>query len=131
MWKDFKKFIIRGNVMDLAIAVIIGGAFGKIVTSFVNDIIMPLLGVLLGKVDFKSLKWVIKPAVGDNPEVAVAYGNFIQNTVDFLIIAAVIFIMIRMIEKLKAKPVEAPAAPPKPSDEVVLLTEIRDLLKSK
>lgn len=131
MWKDFKKFIIRGNVMDLAIAVIIGGAFGKIVTSFVNDIIMPLIGVLLGKVDFKSLKWVIQPAVGDSPEVAVTYGNFIQNTVDFLIIAAVIFMMIKMIEKVKAKPEEAPSAPPKPSEEVLLLTEIRDLLKSK
>lgn len=131
MWKDFKKFVIRGNVIDLAVAVIIGGAFGKIVTSFVNDVVMPLIGTILGKVDFKSLKWVLEPAMGDQPEVAVYYGNFIQNIVDFVIIALVIFIMIRLIEKAKAKPEPVPAEPPKPSDEVVLLSEIRDLLKSK
>ena len=131
MWKDFKKFVIRGNVIDLAVAVIIGGAFGKIVTSFVNDVVMPLIGTILGKVDFKSLKWVLEPAMGDQPEVAVYYGNFIQNIVDFVIIALVIFIMIRIIEKAKAKPEPAPAEPPKPSDEVILLSEIRDLLKSK
>lgn len=131
MWKDFKKFVIRGNVIDLAVAVIIGGAFGKIVTSFVNDVVMPLIGTLLGKVDFKSLKWVLEPAMGDQPEVAVYYGNFIQNIVDFVIIALVIFIMIRMIEKAKAKPEPVSAEPPNPSDEVILLSEIRDLLKSK
>lgn len=131
MWKDFKKFVIRGNVIDLAVAVIIGGAFGKIVTSFVNDVVMPLIGIILGKVDFKSLRWVIEPAMGDQPEVAVYYGNFIQNVVDFVIIAFVIFIMIRIIEKAKAKPEPTPAEPPKPSDEVVLLSEIRDLLKAK
>ncbi|OJV65906.1 MAG: large-conductance mechanosensitive channel [Clostridiales bacterium 38-18] len=131
MWKDFKKFAIRGNVIDLAVAVIIGGAFGKIVTSFVNDVIMPLIGILLGKVDFKSLKWVLESAVGDQPEVAVYYGNFIQNVVDFVIIAFVIFIMIRLIEKVKAKPETAPAEPPKPTEEVVLLGEIRDLLRAK
>jgi large conductance mechanosensitive channel len=131
MWKDFKKFVIRGNVIDLAVAVIIGGAFGKIVTSFVNDVVMPLIGTLLGKVDFKSLKWVLEPAMGDQPEVAVYYGNFIQNIVDFVIIALVIFIMIRIIEKAKAKPEPVSEEPPKPSDEVILLSEIRDLLKSK
>ncbi len=132
MLKDFKKFIIRGNVVDLAVAVIIGGAFGKIVTSLVNDLIMPLIGVLLGKVNFKELKWVIEEAVGDVPEVAVYYGQFIQNVVDFVIIAFVIFIMIRLIEKMKAKPAPAPEAAPAPiPEDIQLLTEIRDLLKQK
>lgn len=131
MLKDFKKFIIRGNVVDLAVAVIIGGAFGKIVGSFVNDVVMPLVGMLLGKVDFKSLKWVLAEAVGDTPEVAVLYGQFIQNVVDFVIIAFVIFLMIKFIEKAKAKPAPAPEAPAAPPEDVVLLTEIRDLLKAQ
>lgn len=132
MLKDFKKFIIRGNVVDLAVAVIIGGAFGKIVTSLVNDLIMPLVGVLLGKVNFKELKWVIEEAVGDAPEVAVYYGQFIQNVVDFVIIAFVIFIMIRVIEKMKAKPAPEPEAAPAPvPEDIQLLKEIRDLLKQK
>ncbi|HAE42199.1 MAG TPA: large conductance mechanosensitive channel protein MscL [Clostridiales bacterium] len=132
MVQDFKKFVMRGNVIDLAVAVIIGGAFGKIVSSFVNDIIMPLIGVILGGVDFKTLRWIIKPAVGETPEVAMLYGQFIQNIVDFVIIAFVIFIMIRMIEKAKKKPEpEAPAAPAEPPADVQLLTEIRDLLKQK
>jgi large conductance mechanosensitive channel len=132
MVQDFKKFVMRGNVIDLAVAVIIGGAFGKIVGSFVNDIIMPLIGVILGGVDFKTLRWVIKPAVGETPEVAMLYGMFIQNIVDFVIIAFVIFVMIRLIEKAKKKPEpEAPAAPPEPPADVQLLTEIRDLLKQK
>ncbi|GAB6106433.1 large-conductance mechanosensitive channel protein MscL [Fusibacter bizertensis] len=131
MLKDFKKFIIRGNVIDLAVAVIIGGAFGKIVSSLVNDIIMPLIGQLLGKVDFKTLKWVLEEASGDQPEVAVYYGNFIQNIVDFLIVAFVIFVMIRLIEKLKRKPEPVVAAPVAPTEEVVLLSEIRDLLKKQ
>lgn len=131
MLKDFKKFIIRGNVVDLAVAVIIGGAFGKIVSSFVNDVIMPLIGMLLGKVDFKSLKWVLAEAVGETPEVAVLYGQFIQNVVDFVIVAFVIFLMIKFIERAKAKPAPAPAAPAAPPEDVVLLTEIRDLLKAQ
>lgn len=131
MLKDFKKFVIRGNVVDLAVAVIIGGAFGKIVSSFVGDIVMPLIGKLLGKVDFKTLKWVLEEATGDQPEVAVYYGNFIQNVVDFLIVALVIFLVIRIIEKIKRKPEAVAAAPAKPTEEVVLLTEIRDLLRSK
>lgn len=131
MLKDFKKFIIRGNVVDLAVAVIIGGAFGKIVGSFVNDVIMPLVGMLLGKVDFKSLKWVLAEAVGESPEVAVLYGQFIQNIVDFVIIAFVIFMMIKMIEKAKPKPEPKPEAPAAPPEDVVLLTEIRDLLKAQ
>lgn len=131
MLKDFKKFIIRGNVVDLAVAVIIGGAFGKIVSSMVNDMIMPLIGMMLGKVDFKSLKWVLAEAVGETPEVAVLYGQFIQNIVDFVIIAFVIFMMIKLIERAKAKPAPAPEAPAAPPEEVVLLTEIRDLLKAQ
>jgi len=130
MLNDFKKFIIRGNVVDLAVAVIIGGAFGKIVTSFVNDVIMPLIGVLLGNVDFKSLKWVVEEAVGETPEVAVNYGLFIQNIVDFVIIGFVIFLMVKLIEKSRKKEAEVPAPTPTPED-VVLLTEIRDLLKEK
>ncbi len=131
MLKDFKKFIIRGNVIDLAVAVIIGGAFGKIVTSFVNDVIMPLIGILLGKVDFKSLKWVIEEAVGDKPEVALNYGMFIQNIIDFVIIGFVIFVMIRIIEKLKRKQDPVPEAPAATPEDILLLQEIRDLLKTK
>lgn len=131
MLKDFKKFIVRGNVIDLAVAVIIGGAFGKIVTSLVNDVIMPLIGLLLGKVDFKTLKWVLEAASGDQPEVAVYYGNFIQNVVDFLIVAFVIFAMIKLLEKLKSKPANAPTVPAAPPEDILLLSEIRDLLKNK
>jgi len=130
MLSDFKKFIIRGNVVDLAVAVIIGGAFGKIVTSFVNDVVMPLVGVLLGNVDFKSLKWVIEEAVGETPEVAVNYGMFIQNIVDFVIIGFVIFVMVKLIEKSRKKTEVVPVAAPTPED-ILLLTEIRDLLKNK
>ncbi|HBH12568.1 MAG: Large-conductance mechanosensitive channel [Clostridiales bacterium 38_11] len=130
MVQDFKKFVLRGNVIDLAVAVIIGGAFGKIVSSFVNDIVMPLIGVILGGVDFKTLRWVIKPAVDETPEVAMLYGQFIQNIVDFAIIAFVIFMMIRIIEKARKKPQpEAVAIPAEPPADVKLLTEIRDLLK--
>jgi large conductance mechanosensitive channel len=130
MLGDFKKFIIRGNVVDLAVAVIIGGAFGKIVTSFVNDVVMPLVGVLLGNVDFKSLKWVIEEAVGETPEVAVNYGMFIQNIVDFVIIGFVIFIMVKLIEKSRKKTEVVQEVPPTPED-ILLLTEIRDLLRNK
>ena len=128
MLKEFKTFIMRGNVMDMAVGIIIGGAFGKIITSLVNDIIMPVISILTGSVDFKHLKYVIEPAQGEIPELAVYYGQFIQNLVDFVIIAFSIFIMIKIINKLKAKPKEE-AAPAKPSEEVVLLSEIRDELK--
>ena len=103
MLKEFKTFIMRGNVMDMAVGIIIGGAFGKIITSLVNDIIMPVISILTGSVDFKHLKYVIEPAQGEIPELAVYYGQFIQNLVDFVIIAFSIFIMIKMINKLKAK----------------------------
>jgi len=129
MMKDFKSFVLRGNVIDLAVAVIIGGAFGKIITSLVNDVIMPLIGIVLGKVDIKSLKILIEEAQGEQPEVAVYYGQFLQNIVDFLIIAFFIFLAIRMIEKLKKKPVPEEETVGKPAEDIQLLTEIRDLLK--
>ena len=130
MLKDFKDFAMKGNVMDLAVAVIIGGAFGKIVTSFVNDILMPPIGLLLGNVDFKDLKMVMKAGSEGVAPVTWNYGMFIQNVIDFLIIAFVIFMMIRMLTKVqKAKEPEPAPAPPEPTNEEKLLTEIRDLLK--
>ncbi len=136
---DFKEFAMRGNVIDMAVGVIVGGAFGKIVTSLVNDIIMPAIGVITGGVDFKDLKYVLKDAVMNGEEVVapavnINYGMFIQNIVDFLIIAFCIFVAIRMLSKLKKKKTEEPApapAEPAPTKEEVLLTEIRDLLKNK
>lgn len=134
MLKEFKKFALKGNVLDMAVGVIIGGAFGKIVTSLVNDIIMPLLGVILGKVNLKHLKWIIRNAEGETAELSVLYGTFLQNIIDFLIIALSIFMVIKFIDSFKKKEKETPPAPPeppKPSKEEELLTEIRDLLKSK
>ncbi|MDP2424005.1 MAG: large-conductance mechanosensitive channel protein MscL [Bacteroidales bacterium] len=131
--KEFKAFAMRGNVVDLAVAVIIGGAFGKIVSSFVNDILMPPLGVLLGGVDFKQLALTIKAAVIETPAVTWNYGMFIQNVIDFLIIAFAIFMMIKAMSATKKKE-EAPAeppAPPAPTKDQELLVEIRDLLKKK
>jgi large conductance mechanosensitive channel len=122
MWKEFKQFAMRGNVMDLAIGVIIGGAFGKIVSSLVNDIIMPAIELLLGGISFENLQFT----VGD---ATIKYGSFIQSVVDFLIIALAIFFMIRTINKFKKKEEEQPPAPPAPTKEEELLTEIRDLLK--
>ncbi|NLV50318.1 MAG: large-conductance mechanosensitive channel protein MscL [Clostridiales bacterium] len=131
-FKEFKDFALKGNVIDLAVAVVIGGAFGKIVASLVNDIIMPLIGWLLGGVSFTDLKYVITPASGDVAEAAIRYGAFIQSIVDFLIIAFSIFLFIKLLSKAKKKKTEeAPSAPPSPAPEVVLLEEIRDLLKSK
>jgi large conductance mechanosensitive channel len=130
--KDFKAFAMRGNVIDLAVAVIIGGAFGKIVTSFVNDILMPPIGLLLGNVDFKDLKAVLKAGTDGIPDVTWNYGMFIQNIIDFLIIAFVIFMVIRAISKVQKQKEEEPAPPPpEPSNEEKLLAEIRDLLKKK
>lgn len=126
--KGFKEFISKGNVMDLAVGVIIGGAFGKIVSSLVNDVLMPLIGLILGKINFSELKVVLSE--GD-PESAIYYGRFIQNIVDFFIIALCIYFMVKAIAKLRTKKEEPAAeeAPAEPSEEVVLLTEIRDLLK--
>ncbi len=132
--KDFKAFAMRGNVMDLAVAVIIGGAFGKIVTSFVNDLLMPPLGMLLGGIDFKEFKLILKPAEGDLAAVTWNYGMFIQSSIDFLIVAFAIFMMIKAMISFKRKEEaapEVPAAPPAPTKEEILLTEIRDILKSK
>ena len=145
--QDFKAFAMKGNVVDMAVGVIIGGAFGKIVTSVVNDIIMPPIGLLVGGVDFKDLQWVMQEAVPEKlneageviapavAEVSLKYGNFLQQTFDFLIIAFSIFLFVSLIKKLsEKKKVEEPAAPappPAPSKEEVLLTEIRDVLKEK
>ena len=130
MLKDFKEFAFKGNVLDMAIGVIIGGAFGKIVTSLVNDLIMPIISILTGGLNFTDLKYVITPAHGDVAENAIAYGSFIQNLVDFLIIAFCIFMFVRLIEKFKKKE-EAKVEAPAKADDVVLLEEIRDLLKAK
>ena len=124
MLKEFRQFALRGNVVDLAVAVIIGGAFGAIVTSLVNDIIMPLVGILLGGIDFASLSVTVEDAV-------VMYGKFIQATVNFIIIAFVFFLVVRGINALRKKEEAAPPPPPEPSAEVKLLADIRDLLKER
>ena len=129
--KEFKEFISRGNVMDMAVGIIIGGAFTTIVNSLVNDVVMPAIGILLAGVNFTDLKWVITPASGDIPEAAIYYGNFIQNIVNFLIVALVVFSIVKAINKMHKKKGEAPPAPPKPSDEAVLLGEIKELLEKK
>ncbi|MCQ2106230.1 MAG: large-conductance mechanosensitive channel protein MscL [Fibrobacter sp.] len=135
---EFKAFAFKGNIVDMAVGVIIGGAFGKIVSSFVNDIIMPAVGVMIGGVDFKDLKAELVAANGDTPAVFMNYGMFVQNIVDFFIIAIVVFLVMkkfmgfmqnmRKAEEAAAEP-PAPPAPPEPSAEEKLLTEIRDLLK--
>jgi len=140
--KEFKEFAVKGNMLDMAVDIIIGVAFGKIITSLVNDVLMPPLGMLLGKVDFTNLKAIlqkgsdavmegtteIQPAIS---EVSINYGMFIQNIIDFLIVAFCIFLVIKAMNSLKKKEEVAPAAPPPPppSEEVLLLKEIRDLLK--
>jgi large conductance mechanosensitive channel len=132
--QDFKAFALKGNVVDMAVGVIIGGAFGKIVTSIVSNIIMPPIGVLTGGVDFSQLKLVIKEAEGEAEAVTLNYGQFIQDVVDFLIIAFCVFLLVKGITALTKKKEEAPAEPapaPEPSAEEKLLTEIRDLLKQK
>lgn len=135
--EDFKKFALQGNVIDLAVGVIIGGAFGKIVSSLVNDIIMPLISVCTGGAGFTNWKYVITKAVPAGPgvdaveEVALNYGMFIQNIIDFFIIAISIFVALRVIMKFKKKEVEAEAAPAEPSAEEKTLVEIRDLLKEQ
>ncbi|MDE7467814.1 MAG: large-conductance mechanosensitive channel protein MscL [Muribaculaceae bacterium] len=134
---EFKDFAMRGNVVDMAVGVIIGGAFGKIVTSLVNDIIMPGIGVLTGGMNFSEFKWVIQKAVVDGataevitPEVAITWGAFVQTIVDFLIIAFCIFLAIKVMNKMRKQKEEEPAAPTGLTQEE-LLTEIRDLLKAQ
>ncbi len=136
-WSDFKKFAFKGNVIDMAVGVIIGGAFSKIVTSLVNDILMPVLGALTGGVNFSDMKYVIGDAVqADGTPAAIAYGSFIQNIIDFLIIAVCIFVMVKVVAKVSEKmkkeeeAAPTPAAPKGPTQEE-LLAEIRDLLKEQ
>ncbi|KAB0668851.1 large-conductance mechanosensitive channel protein MscL [Oryzomonas sagensis] len=128
MMKEFKEFAVKGNVVDMAVGIVIGAAFGKIVSSFVGDIIMPPIGVLLGGVDFSSLSIIVREAVEKKPAVLINYGKFFQTIIDFTIIAFAIFMVVKAINSLRKK--EA-AAPPAPSKEEILLTEIRDLLKEK
>jgi large conductance mechanosensitive channel len=136
--KEFKEFISRGNVVDLAVGVIIGGAFGAIVNSLVKDVIMPPIGYAMSGIDFSSLKLVVSPAHVDpgpvgvhHAEVAIGYGAFINTVINFIIVAAVIFIVIKAVNSLKRKEAEAPAAPAAPTTDQLLLTEIRDLLAKK
>ena len=134
--KEFKEFAMRGNVLDMAVGIVIGGAFGKIVSSFVNDILMPPLGLLIGGINFTDLKLTLRSAAMgvdgvEIPAVTFNYGNFIQVIVDFLIIAFAIFILLKGINQFKKKKEEAPAAPAEPPADIQLLTEIRDLLKNQ
>lgn len=134
MMQEFKDFAMKGNVVDMAVGVIIGGAFGKIVASFVADVIMPPIGMLLGGVNFTDLAITLKEASGEVPAVVIKYGAFVQTVVDFTIIAFVIFMAIKAMNKMKkaeAAAPAAPAAPPEPTKEEVLLGEIRDLLKQQ
>jgi large conductance mechanosensitive channel len=131
MMQEFKDFAMKGNVVDLAVGVIIGGAFGKIVSSLVADIIMPPIGILMGGVDFTKLGVTLKEAADGAPAIMLNYGNFIQAVVDFTIVAFAIFMAIKLMNKMKKTEPAAPEAPPAPTKEEVLLTEIRDILKSK
>ena len=129
MMKEFREFAMRGNVVDMAVGIIIGGAFGKIVTSFVNDVRRPPIGMAIGGVDFSELAITLKQASEDVAAVTVSYGAFLQTVIDFIIIAFAIFMVVKAMNNLKKKEEAAPPAPPKPSAEETLLTEIRDLLK--
>ena len=127
---EFKEFAIKGNVVDLAVGVIIGAAFGKIVSSFVGDVVMPPLGLLTGGVDFKELAWVLRPAQGTNPAIIMKYGSFLQSVFDFFLVALAIFAMVQVITKLKHK--EAAAAPAAdPPKQEVLLEQIRDAIRAQ
>lgn len=131
--QEFKEFAVKGNVVDMAVGIIIGAAFGKIVTSFVNDIIMPLLGVLTGGIDFSERAITLQEAVGETPAVLLNYGMLVQVTLNFVIVAFAIFLLVKGINSLKRKEEakEVAAPPPAPSKEELLLTEIRDLLKAE
>lgn len=126
---DFKAFVMRGNVVDMAVGIVIGAAFGKIVTSLVSDIIMPPLGVITGGIDFSKMKVIIQAASGTKKEVAITYGAFVDAVIAFLIISLAIFVVIKLLERVIPKKTDAP--PPAPPADVVLLTEIRDLLKQQ
>jgi large conductance mechanosensitive channel len=129
MVKEFKEFALKGNLVDMAIAFVMGGAFGKVTSSFIDGMVMPLVSMLTGGVNFNDMKHVLKAAEGDNAEVAVKYGSFITVAIEFLVIAFVMFLVIKAINKMKKKEAEAPAAPPEPSSTDKLLSEIRDALK--
>ena len=131
MVKEFKEFAVKGNMIDMAVGIIIGGAFGKIVSSLVNDVIMPPLGLLIGGVNFTSLKFTIGSPIEGKDPVTVNYGTFIQTAVDFVIVALAVFMMVKAINKMKRKEEAAPTVPPAPTKDQVLLTEIRDLLKAR
>jgi large conductance mechanosensitive channel len=131
MMKEFKEFAVKGNVIDMAVGIIIGAAFGKIVSSFVGDVIMPPIGVLVGGIDFSNLAITVKEAAGEIPAVVISYGKFIQTVVNFIIIAFAIFIAVKGINSLKRKEEEASKSPPEPPGQEVLLAEIRDLLKNR
>jgi len=136
MISEFKEFAMRGNVIDLAVGVVIGAAFGKIVTSFVDQIIMPPIGYITGGIDFAQLKWVLRPADNSDPahkvaEVAIGYGAFINTVIQFLIIAFVIFVMIKAINKFNRKAAPPPPPPPPTPEDVLLLREIRDSLRNR
>lgn len=131
MMSEFKEFAMKGNVVDLAVGVIIGGSFGKIVSSFVEDVIMPPIGMILGGVDFKNLAFILKAAEGKTAAVMLNYGKFIQTVVDFAIVAFVIFLAIKAMNAMKKQEAAAPPAPPARSAQEVLLTEIRDAIRNK
>src|SRR3989338_1903503 len=128
---EFNAFAVKGNVVDMAVGIIIGAAFGKIVSSFVCDVVMPPIGLLIGGVDFTDLAIVLKAAEGDLPAVVLSYGKFIQTILDFIIVAFAIFIGVKAINRLKREEAVAPSLPPAPSPEETLLSEIRDLLKGQ
>lgn len=129
MMSEFKEFAVKGNVVDMAVGIIIGAAFGKIVSAFVSGVMMPPIGLAVGGVDFSDLAVVLKEAQNGAEPVLLKYGEFLQTAIDFIIIAFAVFMMIKLINSMKKKEEEAPEEPPKPSNEEVLLTEIRDLLK--
>lgn len=131
MMSEFKSFAMRGNVVDMAVGIVIGGAFGKIVSSFVNDVLMPPIGMLMGGVNFTDLSFVLSEATAEAEAVTLNYGSFVQTVVDFVIIAFAIFMVVKAMNSMKKKEEEAPAEPPAPSAEVELLTEIRDSLKNR
>jgi large conductance mechanosensitive channel len=131
MMKEFKEFAVKGNVIDMAVGIIIGVAFGKIVSSFVGDVIMPPIGVIVGGMDFTDLAFTVKAAAGETPAVEIGYGKLIQTIIDFIVIAFAVFAAVKGINSLKRKEEQAPTAPPEPSAQEVLLTEIRDLLKDR
>ncbi|MBT8379677.1 MAG: large-conductance mechanosensitive channel protein MscL [Ignavibacteria bacterium] len=129
MMKEFKDFAMRGNVVDMAIGIVLGAAFGKIVSTFVSSVLMPPIGLLLGGVDFNKLMIILKEATEETEAVAISYGAFLNTVIDFIFIAFAIFMVVRAMNNMKKKEEEKPAPPPAPSKEEVLLTEIRDALK--